>query len=67
MQKIKFTMHLLEYMRILHAEGTIMYVVDEHDTKNRGKPQGVGIQIDKYRFGDEVLMKEFVKKAGGRV
>jgi len=67
MQKIKFTMHLLEYMRILHAEGTIMYVVDESDTKNRGKPQGVGIQIDQYRFGDETLMKEFVKKAGGKI
>ncbi len=67
MQKIKFTMHLLEYMRILHAEGTIMYVVGENDTKNRGKPQGVGLQIDKYRFGDDALMKEFVKKAGGNI
>ena len=67
MQKIKFTMHLLEYMRILHAEGTVMYVVDENDTKNRGKPQGVGLQIDKYRFGDDALMKEFVKKAGGNI
>jgi Tfp pilus assembly protein PilZ len=67
MQKIKFTMHLLEYMRILHAEGTVMYVVGENDITDRGKPPGVGLQIDKYRFGDETLMKEFVKKAGGKV
>ena len=67
MQKIEFTMHLLEVMRVLHVAGTIMYVVDENDSKSRGKPQGVGISIDKYRFGDETLMKQFVKDSGGHV
>ena len=67
MQKVEFTMHLLEIMRVLHVAGTIMYVVDENDTKNRGKPPGVGISIDQYRFGDETLMKQFVKDSGGHI
>lgn len=67
MQKVEFTMHLLEIMRVLHVAGTIMYVVDENDSKNRGKPPGIGLTIDKYRFGDETLMKQFVKDSGGHL
>ena len=66
-QKIDFSMHLLEVMRVIHASGTVAYVVDEKSTEHPDKPHGIGIQIGKYKFEDEAMMKQFVKESGGKV
>jgi len=64
MQDVHFTIHLLEVMRVIHAEGRVVFVADEaHAAQVGGKP-GVALQILRYYFDDAALLDDFI--AGAR-
>ena len=63
MQDVQFTIHLLEVMRVIHAEGRVVFVADQaHADQVGGKP-GVALQILRYYFEDAALLDSFIDTA----
>ena len=63
MQDVQFTIHLLEVMRVIHAEGRVVFVADEAHAAQTGSMQGVALQILRYYFEDAALLDDFIAEA----
>ena len=63
MQDVQFTIHLLEVMRVIHAEGRVVFVADEAYAAQTGGKPGVALQILRYYFDDQALLESFVTDA----
>ncbi|MEE2961546.1 MAG: PilZ domain-containing protein [Myxococcota bacterium] len=57
---IPFSVHLLGPMVVLHAEGAVVYVIDEHIAREKGIERGVGVQISRFYYDDEALFEELI-------
>ena len=63
MQDVQFTIHLLEVMRVIHAEGRVVFVADEAHAAQTGGKRGVALQILRYYFEDAALLDDFIAEA----
>ena len=62
MASLKFSIHLLEPMSVLHGIGRVIYSVSPEEAAAQGKQPGVGLQIDEFLFGDREDLNHMIEE-----